>query len=112
MALLLFEVHSPAVHSPQVGQKPMDKRTQDALFGRSFEQLGQEHRVSVLRGLGLIDEEMQGWFSVVRSKRQACLHYYSADEQRSAHDAVETYKSTVSLVVKGLGLDARTDASF
>jgi len=109
LAILIFDANAPTVPSPVSEKKAMDKASQVGLFGRSFEQLGQERRVSVLRALGLIDEEMQGWFNEVRSKRRAYLHYYSSDERQTTLDAVEAFKATVSLVVKGMGLAVDDD---
>ncbi len=107
LAILIFEVYSPAIHAPRAEEKPMDEAAQKGLFGSSFERLGQERRTSVLHTLGLIDEEMRGWFNTVRLKRRTYLHYYSVGEGRAALDAVEAFKVTVSLVVKGLGLNVK-----
>ena len=101
-AILRFEVSDVRINNQR-----MDDDAQKALFGSSFEKMGQERRVAVLRAYGLIDDDMRRLFDVVRGRRRSYLHFFSRDLTPLARDAVEVFRATVSLVVSVLGLTTR-----
>src|SRR6266568_5545934 len=64
IAILLFEVSEA-----RINDKPLDPKIQAAVFGRTFEDLGQERRVNVLVAHGVVDAPMKQAFDLIRSKR-------------------------------------------
>lgn len=72
------------------------------LFGRTFERLGQEQRVKVLRGLDIIDDELVEIFDLVREKRRKHLHFYESLPD-APDDARQCYLATVEAMVEMLG---------
>jgi hypothetical protein len=102
VAILLYEISDFGINSRKLGQKE-----QEAMFGRSFEKLGQDRRVDVLSACGVIDGVMKTNFDVVRTKRKRYLHLWSEKHEQLPKDAVAVYNATVSLVAKVLGQDFR-----
>jgi hypothetical protein len=100
VAILLFEISDPKINNKQMGHKE-----QSALFGRSFEKLGQERRIDVLFAYGIVDDAMKARFEVVRTKRSRYLHLWSEKHEQLPNDAVAVYDATVSLVIKVIGQD-------
>jgi hypothetical protein len=101
-SILLFEISEIRVNNKLIKDKE-----QSALFGRSFESLGQERRVDVLCAYGLIDNSMKAKFDMVRTKRKRYLHLWSEKHEQLPKDAVAVYNATVSLVAKVIGQDFR-----
>ena len=101
-AILRFEVSDVRINN-----QPMHDKAQKALFGSTFEKLGQEPRVRILGAYGLIDDDMRGKFSLVLGKRRSYLHFFSSDLAPMARDAAEVIRATISLVVSVFGLTTR-----
>jgi hypothetical protein len=100
VAMLLFDITEPRLNN-----RPMQKRDQEALFGRSFETLDQYRRVEVLRAYGAIDDQTKEAFELIRTTRRRYLHLWSQDHGRLADDAVSVFKAAVRLVVRAIGQD-------
>ena len=69
------------------------------LFGSRFEKLGQDRRVDVLKGFGLIDDEQKKHFDDVRVTRRRYLHFFSQSHDSIEMDAPKTFNAALALVV-------------
>ncbi len=98
-AILLFDVSRV-----QLNKVPLDDEKQRALFGSTFEKLGQERRVEILAVYGVIDQTLKAAFDLIRTKRRRYLHLWSADHLTLERDAIENFKAAVLIVVSALGL--------
>jgi hypothetical protein len=76
---------------------------QKALFGSSFERLGQERRVDVLATLGLVDEATRGRFDAIRLARRKHLHFLSETTEGMASDAEMAYGNAFAIVFDLMG---------
>src|SRR5436190_20715711 len=97
-AILLWEVAEV-----QVNGVPLTPKGEAALFGRSFEKLGQERRVEVLVAYQLISEENRDRLDRIREYRRKYLHFWSQGHDDAAHDAKACYHDAVSVVVAVIG---------
>ena len=100
VAILLFELSEFSLNS-----KPMTDKEQAALFGSSFEKLGQDRRVKVLRAFDIIDQETEVAFELVRMARRKYLHLWSQDHNDLPGDAIAVYTASISIVVRAIGQD-------
>lgn len=82
----------------------MNDANQKALFGGTFEKQGQERRVEILAGYGLITQDLKQQYDTVRTARRRYLHLWSADHARLEADAIASFRSAVAIVVATLGL--------
>jgi hypothetical protein len=90
-----------------INGKSLDEDAEKELFGRTFEKLGQERRVDVLRAWGLINDELQTALNTVREKRRKYLHLYTCGHDQLAADAVAVFEAAVTVVVGVIGQDVR-----
>jgi hypothetical protein len=102
VAMLIFETAGV-----QLNGLPLDKKQQERLFGRSFEKLGQERRVDVLRSFGMITEAIERHFDSIRNVRRNYLHLWSADHNSSEEDAIVCFDAATRLVIGALGLTVK-----
>ena len=80
--------------------QPMTSEIQKAMFGnRTFERLGQEQSIKVLKACGLIDGAAKGRFETIRKIRNRYLHLWSQDHHSLPGDAVKSYHAAEALVV-------------
>lgn len=99
-AILIFDLGNV-----QLNQAPLDDTKQRALFGSSFEKLGQERRVEVLAAYDLIDAGLKQSFDLIRTSRRKYLHLWSADHATLESDAITCFKAAVLIVVSTLRLN-------
>ena len=85
--------------------QPMTSKTQKAMFGMTFERMGQERCIKVLETYGLIDLEAKEWFDTIREIRRRYLHLWSQDHDSLPGDAVKSYHAAVALVATIIGQD-------
>lgn len=102
VTVLLFEISELSLNN-----EPLTDKEQEALFGSSFEKLGQDRRVKVLRAFDIINQEMEPAFNQVRLIRRKYLHYLSQDHGALPKDAVDVYTATLSLIVQVIGQDTK-----
>ncbi len=95
VAILNFEISNPAI---QISGKPIDNKTQEKIFGRNFEQLGQERRVEILLAYGIINDVQKQRFNDIKGIRNRYLHFYSKEHTNIVKDAVTAFEAAVSLV--------------
>jgi len=98
-AILVFDLAKV-----QINEQAMDVSAQKALFGNSFEKLGQERRIDVLKAYGMIDEPTATNLDLIRAKRRRYLHLWSEDHARLEQDAIECFRGAVAVVISALGL--------
>lgn len=92
--------------------RPMNDNDEAALFGSSFEKLGQERRVRVLASYGVINSQVKQMFDTIRQKRRRYLHLWSQDHQRISEDAVACFHAAVGLAVAVMGLGMNDGATI
>ena len=102
LAILIFEVAEPEINGAR-----MTEVSQRELFGRSFEKLGQDRRVSILYAYGLISEELKDSFDRIRTTRSQYLHLWSKDYDNLANDPVECFRHVLKVVAFALGQTIR-----
>ncbi len=102
VAILVFEISNLSING-----KPLDKKTQENIFTRTFENLGQDQRVRVLHGFDLIDDEMKSNFDTIRDRRKRYLHLFSHEHAQIARDAIAVYDAAIKLVVRVVGQDIK-----
>ena len=76
VALLLWEVSVV-----QLNGRLLSDDDEKALFGTTFERLGQERRIQVLTVYGLINQETRGRFNTPKEIRRRYLHLWSRDHE-------------------------------
>ena len=87
--------------------EPMTPEQQKDIFGRSFEKLGQERRMDILWGYGIIRDTEYDYFEVIRSTRNKYLHLWSQDHAGLPKDAIIVFNATLKLVVWVIGQDVK-----
>ena len=100
VAIMLFEMSEI-----RINDRPLTPATQAAVFGRTFENLGQDRRVDVLAAHGTIDEVTKRAFDLIRTKRKRYLHLWSQDHEQLPNDARAVYQAAVAIVVRAIGQD-------
>lgn len=98
VALLLWDISQPLLQ-----ERHLDDSAQRALFGSSFERLGQQKRVQVLKGLSIIEHDSVVAFDALREIRRRYLHFYSQHHVRIADDALRAYEYALAVVAVVLG---------
>lgn len=84
--------------------KPFDEEFQKLMWGWTFERLGQDRRVEVLKALDGMSDEVRKCFNDLRGIRRAFMHYM-VDETRNADAEARTaFKCAVKLVKETLGV--------
>ncbi len=78
----------------------MDTKAQKLMYGNTFEKLGQERRLNVMRAVGLLDDNTHQKFSEIRSIRKKYLHYFSRSHKQIASDARKSWVITRDLLVQ------------
>ena len=102
LAILIFEVAKPEINGAR-----MTETSQRKLFGRTFEKLGQDRRVSILYAYDLIADELKASFDRVRRNRSQYLHLWSKEYDKLSIDAVECYRDVLKIVAFVLGQNIR-----
>ena len=102
LAILLFKCSEI-----QINGSPLTESGEKAIFGSSFEKLGQQRRVSILYGYNLIDEEIKDTFDKLREMRRRYLHIWSEDCQSMHQDAVDCYEAASKITLFVIGQDVK-----
>lgn len=98
VAILLWEI-SPYPR----GSPPLADKEQKQLFGRTFETLGQERRIDVLRGFRLIDDDTKAALSQLKAIRNRYLHFFSQPHDSlpgDARSAMDAARRVVTFTLK------------
>lgn len=102
IAILLFEMSDLRFQNG-----PMTDAAQKTLFGSTFEKLGQDRRVAILHGFGLVNDATKSQFDAIRTLRKRYLHLWSHGHDSLAGDAVRCYQAALGVVVTVLGQDIK-----
>jgi hypothetical protein len=102
VAVLLWQLAEASLNG-----RPMTTEDEVALFGSSFEKLGQERRVRVLASYGIVSSNVVEMFDVIRRTRRKYLHLWAQAHDRLPDDAVECFHACIGLVVAAIGQDVR-----
>jgi len=102
VAILVWELGEATI-----GGHPMNAAEQKALFGTTFERLGQERRIKVLAAYRMIDQEAMSRFDTVREIRRKYLHVWSQDHDTLPTDAKTCFHAAVALVTAIIGQDIK-----
>jgi len=98
VAILMFELSRPTHNG-----EPLDEETQRRIFGATFEDLGQQRRVDILRAYGLIGEDQEREFRQAAGIRRGHLHRLSMASDYLAADARSMYRHALVIVETALG---------
>lgn len=101
VAILTYEVRGFQIN----GSAP-DEQTQRRVFGSTIEKLGQERRVELLFGIGLISEQERANFTTVREIRRKYLHLLSQSHDKLQADTLAAFRATANAVASFLGITA------
>jgi hypothetical protein len=103
LAILIWKVNEV-----KIGSCPMSEEDEKGLFGNSFENLGQEKRLKVLKTFKFVNEDQFKDFSKIRDSRRPYLHLWKhkLSESGEKEDALEVLKSSFKLFkeITGIGL--------
>lgn len=86
--------------TPEISGRKMSQNDQKLLYGREFEQLGQERRIQVLQVYGAIDEEYAQLLEKIRKIRNNYLHFWSRDHEQIENDAYQAFDATIEVIKK------------
>lgn len=98
VAVLLWDISKVVLQG-----QAMTEARQRALFGSSFEKLGQERRVDILHALKLVDDATKAAFDSLRAVRRKYLHLLSQTHAQVAPDARRAYENALKIVAVVLG---------
>ncbi len=98
VAMLLFDI-AELRHNGE----PLDDPRQRGLFGNTFERLGQERRLAVLRAYDLITDDEVSAFTAIKDLRNKYLHAFSYEPPNPERDALTAYRHAYRLVFRILG---------
>lgn len=101
LAILLWKINDVRLKG-----QPITEEDEKGLFGSTFEKLGQDRRLKILKTFGHINEVQHENFMVIKSSRRPYLHLSSVDLKNERKDALDTFKKAFQLFkeVTGIGL--------
>lgn len=102
VAILLWEIADVRING-----HPVTKVDEKSLFGREFEKLGQERRVSVLSAYGVIGDKARKDFDDIRQIRSRHLHLWSKDHEMVLANAIQCFHAATSLVAGLIGQEVK-----
>src|SRR5439155_8328117 len=102
VAVLLWQLAEAKLNG-----REMTTEDEAAVFGSSFERLGQERRVRALSSYGVVAPNVATMFDTIRLSRRKYLHLWSQDHERLAQDAVACFHAAIGLVVAVIGQDIK-----
>ena len=105
VAILLWEISKASLQQAQI-----DKATQKALFGNTFERFGQARRVQVLRTFNIVDDQTGQAFDRLRSIRRRYLHFFSQEHTNVVDDSRQAYAAALGVVEVVLGQSVQNGA--
>ena len=92
----------------KVGNAPITEAGQKGLFGRTFEKLGQERRIGVLKEFGIALPVVADAYERIREIRNRHLHLAQlVDVEELARDARQIFRDAVTVVAAAIGQDMK-----
>ncbi|MCP5198489.1 MAG: hypothetical protein H6977_00665 [Gammaproteobacteria bacterium] len=93
LAQLVWEME-PLSKNPEERSEEVER----AFFGRTFEKLGQEHRIRILAVTKRVPEDHVEAFTYLRTTRRKYFHLWDENIDEIQNDALAAFKSVNSLV--------------
>ncbi|EKD26023.1 MAG: hypothetical protein ACD_79C01402G0003 [uncultured bacterium] len=106
ISILFYEISPLTINGQSI-----TKDQEEKIFGREFENLGQERRVAVLNAYNIISKELEGHFNKIRNIRKKYLHFYSKDHNDISKDALQAYES-IFVLLSNLTCQGTKDGMF
>lgn len=106
LAILLWKINEVRLKGNLITEQD-----EIGIFGSSFENLGQDKRLKVLKTFGHITETQLSNFDTIRRSRKPYLHLWTTDLKNEQTDALDVFKKSFQLFkeITGIGLaDAQT----
>lgn len=106
LAILLWKINDVGIKDKRITEE--DER---GLFGMSFEKLGQDRKLKILKTFGHINDPQYKIFETLRESRRPYLHWWTVDLDNERSDALDVLKKAFNLFkeISGIGLaDAGT----
>ncbi|KAA3613861.1 MAG: hypothetical protein DWQ05_16430 [Calditrichaeota bacterium] len=100
VSILLFEISKFIINDHE-----MTSEEQKQIFGSTFEKLGQDRRVQILKAYDIVDENIKQSFDLIRTTRRKYLHLWSHDLDQISVDARNVFTEAVKLVIRAIGQD-------
>jgi hypothetical protein len=97
MTIFLYETSNIVINDNKISDLA------DDIFGRSFEKLGQDRRLKILKGFSIIEQDIFEKFDKIRLMRARYLHRFNEDHAQIAPDAKEIFASTLDLLISVFG---------
>jgi len=106
LAILLWKINDVRLKG-----NPITEQNENGIFGSSFENLGQDKRLKILKTFGHITEAQHNNFDIIRKSRRPYLHLWTTDLKNEQADSLDVFKKSFQLFkeVTGIGFaDAGT----
>jgi hypothetical protein len=106
LAILLWKINDVRLKG-----NPITEQDEIGIFGSTFENLGQDKRLKILKTFGHITETQHDSFDIIRKSRKPYLHLWTTNLENEQADALDVFKKSFQLFkeVTGIGLaDAGT----
>lgn len=104
LAILLWKINDVGLKG-----QPITEQDEKGLLGSSFEKLGQDRRLKVLKTFGFITEIQNNRFTDVKNSRKPYLHLWTADLKDEQVVALDVLKKSFQLFNEVMQIDL-TDA--
>jgi len=101
LAILLWKINDVRLKG-----NPITKQDEIGIFGSSFENLGQDKRLKILKTFGHVAATQYNNFDIIRRSRKPYLHLWTTDLKNEQADALDVFKKSFQLFkeVTGIGL--------
>jgi hypothetical protein len=99
LAILVWKINEVSLKG-----KPITEKEEVGLFGRSFEKLGQEKKLEILKTFGFITEAQFTSFKKIQDSRRPYLHLWTADLKNEQTDALDVFKKSFQLFKEVTGI--------
>jgi hypothetical protein len=106
LAILLWKINDVRLKG-----NPITEQDEKGIFGSTFENLGQDKRLRILKTFGHINETQYNKFNIIRTSRKPYLHLWTTDLTNEKTKSLDVFKKSFQLFkeVTGIGLvDAGT----
>jgi hypothetical protein len=90
----MLAIFTHQLHLYRLGEAATTDEQQKLLYGSTFERLGQDRRVAVLKALNLIDDEVAKMFNLPKEIRNRYLHWFSRPTDKISQDAIVAWRTT------------------
>lgn len=101
LAMLIWKMNEVKIKN-----RPLAEKDEEDIFGRSFENLGQERRLKILKVFNFISDKQYKELFEIKEKRKPYLHFWTTDFKNEQADALTVLKNSFRLFkeITGIGL--------